>query len=105
MSVTERDSAQREQKAKEAQREASDAIDELLWLMSDKRGRRFMWRQLSGLGVFSLSFVAGDFSLTAFNEGRRNEGLKLMAEIMEHCPERYNEMQKEAKQYERRNSK
>lgn len=63
-----------------------------------------MWRLLQRLGVFQLSYVAGSFDQTAFNEGRRNEGNRLMDHIREHCPGRFTEMQKEAKSYERRST-
>lgn len=96
--------AARAEKAERQEREARDAIDELLWLMSDPRGRRFMWRQLSDLGVYRLSYVQGDFATTAFNEGQRNVGLKLLSQVMQHCPARFTEMQKEAKSYERRSN-
>lgn len=81
-----------------------DEIDELLWLMSDPRGRRFIWRLLKGFGIYQLSYVQGDPTHSAFNEGRRNEGLKLLNQIMEHCPARFTEMSKEAKNHERRSS-
>lgn len=98
------DQAQRDQKAEEAQREAQAEIDELLWLMHDKRGRRWMWRRLGELRIYDGSFVPGDFSITAFREGVRSVGLAQLATIMKHCPERFNEMQKEAKQNERRST-
>jgi len=106
MSAVERvdQQAARAEQAEKQKRDARDAIDELLWLMSDPRGRRFIWRQLDGFGVYRLSYVQGDPALTAFNEGRRNEGLKLMSQILQHCPARFTEMQKEAKSYERRTS-
>lgn len=98
--------AQREQKAEQAEQDRKAEIDELLWLMSDKRGRRWMWRRLQELGVYRLSYTFGsDFAATSFNEGRRSVGLSLLAQISQHCPERFNEMQKEAKQNERRPSK
>jgi hypothetical protein len=96
--------AARAEKLERDKRDARDAIDELLWLMSDAKGRRFVWRLLQGYGVYQLSYVQGDPAHTAFNEGRRNEGLKLMSQILQHCPARFSEMQKEAKTYERRSS-
>jgi hypothetical protein len=96
--------AARAERTDRDKRDARDEIDELLWLMSDPRGRRWMWRRLSTLGVYRPTFVAENFSLTAFNEGRRNVGLELITQIMQHCPARFTEMQKEAKSYERRTS-
>jgi hypothetical protein len=34
----------------------------------------------------------------AFNEGTRNEGLRLLAQLTEHCLDRYSEMLKEQKE-------
>jgi hypothetical protein len=100
-------SAEREARAEAQALDKRNEVDELLWLMSDPRGRHFVWRLLQGFGVYQLSFVTGipdSDRLTAFNEGRRNEGLKLMTQIMRHCPARFTEMQKEASKHERRSS-
>jgi hypothetical protein len=72
-------------------------IDDLKWLMSNKRGRRFVCRVLERAGVWRLSFNTNALSM-AFNEGMRNEGLRLMAQITTHCAERYTEMLKESKE-------
>ena len=102
MSEAEPDSKARAEKATKAQLARQTEIDDLLWLMSDKRGRRFMWRLLERAGIYQLSFVPGDPTVTAFREGRRNQGLQLVAEVMQHCPNRFSEMQKEAPKHERR---
>lgn len=70
-------------------------IDDLKWLMSNKRGRRFMARLLERAGVWRLSFNTNALTM-AFNEGTRNEGLRLLAQITAHCPDRYTEMLKES---------
>ncbi|HSV48355.1 MAG TPA: endopeptidase [Ramlibacter sp.] len=95
--------AARAEKAVKAQLERQTEIDDLSWLMSDKRGRRFMWRLLQRTGIYQLSFVPGDSNVTAFREGNRNQGLQLLSEVMQHCPSRFSEMQKEAPKHERRN--
>lgn len=77
-----------------AQRKAQREIKDLQWLMSDKRGRRIVWRWLSDSGLFQNPFNNSG-SVTAFNCGRMNEGQRLLARIMEHAPEAYSEMQKE----------
>lgn len=69
-------------------------VDDLKWLMGHKQGRRYMWVQLNNYGVFRTSF-SSDPLVMAFNEGARNQGLKLIADIHEHCAERYAEMTKE----------
>ena len=81
----------------ERNRKAVDVeIDDLKWLMSNKRGRRFVFRALERAGVWRLSFNTNALSM-AFNEGQRNEGLRLMANITAHCPDRYTEMLEESK--------
>ena len=65
--------------------------DDFKWLMSDKRGRRYMWRQLEKTGVFRSSFTSTS-NETFFREGERNVGLRLLALINVHCPDRYNQM-------------
>lgn len=80
-------------------------IDDFKWVMSDKRGRRVMWRLLDRAGVFRSSFTGN--SETFFREGMRNIGLMIVAELNEHCPERYLQMvneQKEVKAHGQRNA-
>lgn len=72
-------------------------IDDMKWLMSNKRGRRFVARLLERAGVWRLSFNTNTLTM-AFNEGTRNEGLRLLAQITAHCPDRYTEMLKESKE-------
>lgn len=68
--------------------------DDVKWLMSTKRGRRIVWRQLERAGVFQLSFNPTAMVM-AFNEGRRSEGLRTLAQIHEFCPEQYTNMTQE----------
>jgi hypothetical protein len=72
-------------------------IEAIKWVMSDKRGRRFVARQLERTGAFRLSFSTNALTM-AFNEGMRSVGLMLIAQLNEHCPERYSEMLKENKE-------
>lgn len=67
---------------------------DLKWLLSDKRGRRFLFRLLERAGVWRLSFSTNGLQM-AFNEGNRNEGLRIMAMISAAAPDRYAEMLKE----------
>lgn len=70
-------------------------VDDLRWMMSDKRGRRVMWRLLETTGVYRSSFTGN--SETFFREGQRNVGLKLLADIHENCPDAFVTMLKEHK--------
>jgi len=65
--------------------EARWELDDLKWLMGNKRGRRVVWRLLRSAGVYRLSFDPHNASVTAFNEGQRNQGLRLLAIVQEHC--------------------
>lgn len=69
-------------------------LEDLHWLLSDPRGRRLLWRYLSLCGVFQLSFTGN--SSTFFNEGRRDIGLHILADVTEARPEAYLEMVNEA---------
>lgn len=57
-------------------------------------GRRIMWRVLGDAGVFRLSY-AGDALATAFNEGGRNLGLRLLDDVHKVCPDKYTLMLQE----------
>jgi hypothetical protein len=81
------DEAEADRKARTA-RELEDEIGDLKWLMSNKRGRRVVWRLLEKAGLYRSSFNNSG-SITAFNEGQRNVGLRLMALIHTHCAEQY----------------
>lgn len=68
--------------------------DDLKWLMSNKRGRRILWRLLDQSGVFRLSFNTNAMSM-AFAEGNRNFGNRTLSQIHSLCPELYPQMVKE----------
>ena len=76
----------------ERQNEESD----IKWLMSSKRGRRFIWRLLEQAGVFRSSFNTNAMAMS-FGEGNRNYGLQLLNSIHTLCPELYPTMIKEQK--------
>lgn len=72
-------------------------IDDLKWLMSNRRGRRVAFRLLERAGVWRLSFNTNALTM-AFSEGQRNEGLRLLAQITTHCPDRHTDMLKESRE-------
>ncbi len=74
---------------------ARQTAEDLKWIMSDKRGRRFMWGLLSRAGVYRSSFTGN--SETFFREGMRNLGLMYVNDLHASCPDRYYAMVKEAK--------
>ena len=62
-------------------------------VMNEVRGRRFFWKYLSFCGIYKTSF-AGQHEIF-YNEGMRNVGLKLLADVNEACPDAYLLMLKE----------
>lgn len=81
--------------AERAQLAATLDADDLKWVLSNKRGRRFASRVLDWAGVWRSSFNTNALQM-AFNEGQRNAGLRLLAQITAECPERFTEMLKES---------
>lgn len=78
----------------------SRGTEVLSWVLSDHRGRAFVWSLLEQAGVFQQPF-ASDPGLTAFNCGRKNIGLKLLADVMGTSPDAFGQMMKEHENYER----
>jgi len=73
------------QKAENARR---TFVEDVKWLVSSPRGRRLVWWLLSKSGVNRTSFNNSG-SVMAFNEGQRNIGLMLQAEVLEANPDAY----------------
>ena len=82
----------REKTAKTARLQRNE---DFRWLMGDLRGRRFVWDLLAKAGLFRSSLGLSP-ELTAFNEGRRDLGLAVLADMMRLCPGQYARMQAEA---------
>ncbi|QII84180.1 endopeptidase [Bordetella hinzii] len=93
---TEAEKAEEERLARE--REKSD----LCVVMGSKEGRRVVWRLLEQAGIHRISFVPGDPLATAFNEGQRNLGLKLQADVEAASQKRFIDMMREAQEQKER---
>ncbi len=78
----EREAVLDEQKAREVRRLE---VGDLKWLMANAQGRRVVWRLLQRAGVYTSSFSHSG-SVMAFNEGRRDMGLWLLAEVSDASP-------------------
>jgi len=63
-------------------------IADFKWLMSDSRGRRFMWKTLGDCRLFQPSIGPTD-AVTNYNEGQRNVGLLLLRQINDLTPSLY----------------
>lgn len=85
-----------DEKAEKAKLRMRNEIDDLKWVMSNKRGRRHIHGILERAGVWQLSFNTNALTM-AFNEGRRNEGLALLAKVTTYCTDLYTLMLKEHK--------
>ncbi|MGA2735130.1 MAG: hypothetical protein ABSG35_21335 [Syntrophobacteraceae bacterium] len=69
-------------------------------LMSDAEGRMWMWDLLTLCGIFHSSFSV-EALRCAFNEGRRDIGLRLLADINQLSPELYIRMMGENQEKEK----
>jgi hypothetical protein len=84
--------------AREEKSKAAQEIEDIKVVLSTRAGRRFIWRHLTNAGIFQTTFTGN--SATFFNEGRRDIGLKILAEVNAASPESYLQMMKEANEGE-----
>lgn len=89
------DEAQVAESGKKELRGRERHLDDIKVVLSTKSGRRFYWKTLSDCGVFRTSFTGN--STTFFNEGKREIGLMLLADLMEADADKYLLMTQEAK--------
>ena len=76
--------------------ERRQELADVAWVLSTEPGRRFYWRVMNKCGLFKSSFTGNN--TTFFNEGERNIGLLLMADLNAAHPEAYLQMLKESQQ-------
>lgn len=74
-----------------AQRDAERLRAAFRWLLADRKGRGLAWWLLQEAGIYRTSF-AGDAATTAFQEGRRDIGLKVLHRLHDAAPEAYAQM-------------
>lgn len=94
LDLTTQDERQQARKAEDKLAVAQE-VEDFLWIMRSKQGRRFVWRFLTWTHLFKTSFTGN--SETFFREGERNIGVRLMDEIHTHCYELYGTMVREQK--------
>lgn len=63
--------------------------------LKTRAGRSYWWRFLERCHMFETSYIQGSFDGTAFREGERNIGQRLVLDITRVAPEAYLEMMKE----------
>lgn len=82
------DGAERAQRDREEKQRliSRQEVEDIKWVMSDKRGRRMMWGLLERAGLYRSSFTGN--SETFFREGARNIGLMYWELIQTHCSEK-----------------
>jgi hypothetical protein len=71
------------------------ATADFLWLMREKKGRRFMWELLSKCNLFATSFNTHG-SLMNLAEGKKQIGYQYLNDINALCPDLYVLMMEEA---------
>ena len=64
-------------------------------VMSTIEGRTFIWDFLASCHIFTTTFT-GDALTSAFAEGERNVGQRLLSGIMVVCPDQYIQAMREA---------
>ncbi len=73
--------------------------EDIKFLLSDGRSRRFLWKQLCKCGIYKTSFGEGN-DTTNYYEGQRSIGLELLSEILDVDPEGYTKLIEENREVE-----
>ena len=87
------DEGQVGERAIKAKNTARERMAGLVAMMQSRNGRAYIWWLLGECKVFSTSFTGN--STTFFNEGMRQVGLLLLADINRECEDQYLVMCKE----------
>lgn len=64
-------------------------------LMKESSGRRFIWLELEEAHVFTQTYIADSFDRTAFQEGQRSRGNRLLMDVIRWTPADYVRMTQE----------
>ena len=75
-------------------REEQERLNDIIAVMSEPAGRRYVWRLLEEARVYQSSY-AHETNQTFFREGQRNVGLSIFTELLQASPELFLTMQKE----------
>lgn len=81
------------QQVAKAKRQEEDRDKDIMFVMSEPRGRRFLFNLIhDNCHVDRVSLVPGDISSTGFNEGARSIGAHLVDRIRAATPTGYMKM-------------
>lgn len=90
------DDIKRQQDAeKDARLNDAKLLDYVRWVISEPKGRRFMGYLLDYTGILQPSYTPKDAHQTAYNEGRRDVGLRLMLLLRRANPKAYSQIDDE----------
>ena len=89
------DPAQVKEAAQKVKYGREQELNDVRTILATREGLRFMWRYLTECGIFKTSMTGS--SQTFFLEGRRDVGLRLLADVNEADPEAYFRMLSEDK--------
>jgi alkylation response protein AidB-like acyl-CoA dehydrogenase len=88
--------------AEEERLRLAQEADDLRHVLGSKQGRRFVWRLLGEAGIFKPTFNENHARMS-FDEGQRNRGLALLAEVFKYSPNSYTQMATEQQSLKDRN--
>lgn len=88
---------------KRAELLAERADADLRWVLSDARGRRFLWNELGRCGLHAQTYSPNN-SEHCFKAGERNAAIRLNLDVIRVSPEHYLLMQQEAIEDDARNA-
>ncbi len=89
------------QKGKQKARNRRDVeVDGLRQILATRHGREFIWDIIVEAGVYDASFCGEETHRTAFFEGKRDIGLRLIKKVFTADKNVYTLMQHEAEQRE-----
>ncbi len=80
---------------RKAAQDEMNRVNVVRGIMGDKKGRAWMYDIMEKCHMYSPSFIPNDPYTTAFNEGERNVGNRILADIMKAAPDQYVKMCRE----------
>lgn len=93
------DAASVNKQRKKSARHKYDRLEVVKALLQNRPTRQWLWEILEFCAVYNQTFVQGQPDSSAFAEGRRSVGNRLLADLIEADEEGYLRMLKEGKTY------